>query len=96
MESKIQNPKSKIRLMLVAGEASGDKHAAHLASALKSNSPHTQFEFFGSGGDELAHLLVGSEGTLGLFTAATLHTSPLPTCRGVVLLQFNSSPAGSE
>ncbi len=53
MESKIQNPKSKIRLMLVAGEASGDKHAAHLASALKSSSPHTQFEFFGSGGDEM-------------------------------------------
>ena len=35
----------------------------------------------------VARLLVGSEGTLGLFTAATLHTSPLPTCRGVELLQ---------
>lgn len=36
----------------------------------------------------LARLVVGSEGTLGLFTAATLHTSPLPAHRGVVLLLF--------
>jgi lipid-A-disaccharide synthase len=49
MESKIQNPKSKIQLMLVAGEASGDKHAAHLASAIKALHPQTQF--LGSGGD---------------------------------------------
>lgn len=34
----------------------------------------------------LPRLLVGSEGTLGLFTAATLHTAPLPAHRGVVLL----------
>jgi FAD/FMN-containing dehydrogenase/Fe-S oxidoreductase len=33
-------------------------------------------------------LLVGSEGTLGLFTAATLHTAPLPAHRGVVLMLF--------
>lgn len=37
---------------------------------------------------DLPRLLVGSEGTLGLFTAATLHTSPLPAFRGVVLLLF--------
>ena len=53
MESKIQNPKPKIQLMLVAGEASGDKHAAHLAAALQSLRPEIQFEFFGSGGDEM-------------------------------------------
>ena len=34
----------------------------------------------------LPRLLVGSEGTLGLWTAATLHTAPLPAFRGVVLL----------
>ena len=51
MESKIQNPKSKVHLMLVAGEASGDKHAAHLAAALKAIHPQTQF--FGAGGDEM-------------------------------------------
>ncbi|MBX3442581.1 MAG: anaerobic glycerol-3-phosphate dehydrogenase subunit C [Planctomyces sp.] len=36
----------------------------------------------------LPRLLTGSEGTLGLFTAATLHTSPLPAHRGVALLLF--------
>ncbi len=36
----------------------------------------------------LPRLLVGSEGTLGLFTSAKLHTSPLPEFRGVVLLLF--------
>jgi len=39
---------------------------------------------------ELARLLVGSEGTLGLFTQATLHTSPLPEHRGIVLLLFGT------
>lgn len=33
-------------------------------------------------------LLVGSEGTLGLFAGATLHTAPLPAHRGVGLLLF--------
>ncbi len=41
----------------------------------------------------LPRLLVGSEGTLGLFTAATLHTAPLPPHRGVCLLLFNSLDA---
>jgi Fe-S oxidoreductase/FAD/FMN-containing dehydrogenase len=35
---------------------------------------------------DLARLLVGSEGTLGLFTEATLRTLPLPGGRSVVLL----------
>ena len=33
-------------------------------------------------------LLVGSEGSLALFTEATLHTAPLPAYRGVTLLLF--------
>lgn len=36
----------------------------------------------------LPRMLVGSEGTLGMFTSATLHTSPLPEFRGVALLLF--------
>jgi FAD/FMN-containing dehydrogenase/Fe-S oxidoreductase len=36
----------------------------------------------------LPRLLVGSEGTLGLFTAATLHTSALPPHRAVALFLF--------
>lgn len=37
---------------------------------------------------DLAGLLVGSEGTLSLFTAATLRVSPLPLHRGVALLLY--------
>jgi lipid-A-disaccharide synthase len=52
-QSKIKNPKSKIRLMMVAGEASGDKHGAALVEKLKQLYPDTQFEIFGSGGEEM-------------------------------------------
>lgn len=39
--------------MIVAGEASGDRHGASLARALSQLYPETRFEFFGSGGDEM-------------------------------------------
>lgn len=39
---------------------------------------------------DLARLLVGSEGTLGFFTEATLRTVPLPAGRAVVLFSFTS------
>jgi FAD/FMN-containing dehydrogenase/Fe-S oxidoreductase len=39
---------------------------------------------------DLARLLVGSEGTLGVFVEATLRTVPLPGGRGVLLLGFAS------
>lgn len=39
-----------IRLLIVAGEASGDAHAAALVKALREAAPETQFEFFGSTG----------------------------------------------
>ncbi|HVG20944.1 MAG TPA: lipid-A-disaccharide synthase, partial [Blastocatellia bacterium] len=39
--------------MIIAGEASGDKHGAALARALRRLYPGTEFEFFGSGGDEM-------------------------------------------
>ncbi len=38
---------------------------------------------------DLARLLVGSEGTLGLFTEATLRTVPLPGGQSAVLLSFD-------
>ena len=41
----------------------------------------------------IPRLLVGSEGTLGCFTEATLHTTPLPEHRGVVLLLFGQLEA---
>jgi FAD/FMN-containing dehydrogenase/Fe-S oxidoreductase len=42
---------------------------------------------------DLSRLLVGSEGTLALFTEATLRTVPLPAGRAVVLLGFASLEA---
>lgn len=53
MPSPVSNLQSPISLMLVAGEASGDKHAAHLVSALRVLQPETPFTFFGAGGDEM-------------------------------------------
>jgi lipid-A-disaccharide synthase len=42
-----------LRLMIVAGEASGDAHAAHLVQALKNIAPDAQFDFFGSTGQQM-------------------------------------------
>src|SRR5437764_863307 len=41
---------NELRILIVAGEASGDAHAASLVRALRQASPETQFEFFGSTG----------------------------------------------
>ena len=39
--------------MIVAGEPSGDAHAAALADALRAAAPETAFEFFGSAGPQM-------------------------------------------
>jgi lipid-A-disaccharide synthase len=39
--------------MIVAGEASGDAHAAALVPALRDAAPGTQFEFFGGAGAQM-------------------------------------------
>jgi lipid-A-disaccharide synthase len=41
------------RLMIVAGEDSGDAHAAALVRALREQAPRARFEFFGSTGREM-------------------------------------------
>jgi lipid-A-disaccharide synthase len=41
------------RILIVAGEASGDGHAAKLVSALRESSPETEFEFFGAAGPKM-------------------------------------------
>lgn len=41
------------RLMIVAGEASGDAHAAALIAALHERAPDTTFDFFGGTGREM-------------------------------------------
>ena len=38
------------KFMIVAGEASGDAHAASLVQALRAAEPQTQFDFFGATG----------------------------------------------
>src|SRR5437588_1894804 len=42
-----------LSLLIVAGEASGDAHAASLVRALRNAAPETQFEFFGSTGIQM-------------------------------------------
>jgi len=44
----------------------------------------------------LPRMLVGSEGTLGLFTSATLHTAPLPAHRALVLLLFSQMETAAK
>jgi len=44
-------------------------------------------------GYDLLHLMVGSEGTLGIFTRITLKLLPLPTARAVLLIPFADVPA---
>ncbi len=41
---------SEYKIMIVAGEASGDAHAAKLVQSMRDASPDTQFAFFGSAG----------------------------------------------
>lgn len=65
-------------------------------SLLQTNPVRTRFNRCGyllhdvlsDGHMDLARLLVGSEGTLALFTEATLRTIPLPAGRSLVFLAF--------
>ena len=40
-----------MKIFLIAGEASGDLHAAHLMRAIKQLQPDVEFRFYG--GDEM-------------------------------------------
>ena len=41
------------KVMIVAGEASGDLHSAKLVNALREVVPDASFEFFGSAGERM-------------------------------------------
>jgi lipid-A-disaccharide synthase len=45
--------KSPLKILIAAGEASGDKHGAALARSLAELYPEIEFELFGSGGEEM-------------------------------------------
>ena len=55
----------RFRIMIVAGEPSGDAHAASLAAALRAAAPGNEFEFFGATGRlmraELVETVIDSE-----------------------------------
>src|SRR6266850_3516165 len=48
-----QDPANVLRLMIVAGEPSGDAHAAALVRALRGTAPERQINFFGSTGAQM-------------------------------------------
>ncbi len=48
----VLSPRSSV-LMIVAGEASGDRHGAALARSLVRLFPEVKFEMFGAGGEEM-------------------------------------------
>ena len=43
----------KLKIMIVAGEASGDAHAAKLVRAVRETEPATEFDFFGAAGPKM-------------------------------------------
>lgn len=47
------NQSEPVRLMIVAGEASGDRHAGALVDSLREASPETIFDFFGMTGERM-------------------------------------------
>src|SRR5687768_13368975 len=45
--------RERYKVMLVAGEMSGDLHAAKLVEALRKAAPDSEFEFFGAASDRM-------------------------------------------
>jgi FAD/FMN-containing dehydrogenase/Fe-S oxidoreductase len=63
--------------------------ADHRPKTAVNRSGYHVYDIVSDGHIDLARLIVGSEGTLGLITEATVKTSPRPKQRGVALLYFD-------
>ncbi|MDA1232733.1 MAG: heterodisulfide reductase-related iron-sulfur binding cluster [Planctomycetota bacterium] len=76
-----------VELILRANEALIREHQPHL---LRNCCGYRLRGILQGDRMDLARMLVGSEGTLGLFTEATLFTMPLPKYRSAAILMFRT------
>ncbi len=92
-----ENAKSDLvaRLAQLLAE-NADRIEAKRPKAKRNNCGYHVWDVLTPSELDLAGMLVGSEGTLGLFTAATLKVSPLPAYRGVTLLLFEQIESAFE
>ena len=76
------------------------RHQAEIASgqpkSFVNRSGYHVYDVLRDGQLRLADLIVGSEGTLGLITEATVRTDPRPKHRGVVLLFFDRLESAAQ
>ncbi len=62
----------------------------HLPATQRNRSGYALAGIVNNDRIDMARLLTGSEGTLGIFTNITLHTVPVPTCTGLLQFEFDS------
>lgn len=74
--------------MLVAGEASGDAHAAKLVRALRQTAPETDFEFFGAAGEQMR--AAGVEATVHADDLAIVGLAEIARALPMFLRTFHS------
>ena len=108
----VELPSSFAELDLETSAGRRDALLSELAVILRRHAPEIQaamstglrrrgggYYVYGAQRDQqldVPRFLIGSEGTLGCFTAATLHTLPLPRYRGAMLIVFESLEAATR
>lgn len=68
----------------------------HRPQTKQNQAGYNLFDLQQGNQTDLTRLIVGSEGTLGIITEATLKTEPLPRNRGVALLFFHRLESASQ